>query len=111
MSASRSSHGRAAIAAALVGAAMLGGCTSSRIIDSLPAAVGGLPEGVPPRPTAQVDYPAVHAMPPPRNDPTLSFAEKKRLEDELIAARTRARQGANADTNATNATAGAARNP
>ena len=89
---------------------MLGGCTSSRVIDSLPASLGGLPEGVPPRPTASVDYPAVHNMPPPRNDPTLSYAEKKRLEDELIAARNRAAQQGGR-TDAVPTSAGAARNP
>jgi hypothetical protein len=69
---------------------MLGGCSSSHtIIDNLPASVGGLPEGTPARPATPAAYPAVHDMPPPRNDTPLSEAERARLKAELIATRDR----------------------
>ena len=42
---------------------------------------------MPERPAVQPEYPAVHDMPPPRTDSTLSEDEKKRLKDELIASR------------------------
>jgi hypothetical protein len=45
---------------------------------------------MPERPAVQPDYPAVHDLPPPRADTTLSDAEKKSLKDELIASRERA---------------------
>ncbi|HEY7298924.1 MAG TPA: hypothetical protein VH684_13535 [Xanthobacteraceae bacterium] len=45
---------------------------------------------MPDRPAVQPDYPAVHDMPPPRSDSTLSEAEKKNLRDDLIASRERA---------------------
>jgi len=45
---------------------------------------------MPERPAVQPEYPAVHDMPPPRTDSTLSEDEKKRLKDELIASRERA---------------------
>ena len=71
-------------------AVLLSACSSNRIGDSLPPSLGGLPAGVPERPAAQPDYPAVHDLPPPRADTTLSDAEKKSLKDELIASRERA---------------------
>jgi hypothetical protein len=75
----------------LGGAGILSACSSSsRIGDSLPPSLGGLPAGVPERPAVQPAYPAVHDMPPPRADSTLSDAEKKSLKDDLIASRERA---------------------
>jgi hypothetical protein len=77
--------------AMLVGAgAVLGGCTAASIGDRLPTAMGGLPEGVPPRQPPDAPYPAVHATPPPRAQAVLSDEEKQKLEDDLIAARKRA---------------------
>ena len=110
-SALQSRHGSAgrAIAAALVSAAMLCGCSTYALIDNMPAAVGGLPEGVPERPASPAAYPSVNDRPPAREDAPLSEAEKKRLQDELIATRTRAaRQSGNAEVISTSA--GAARN-
>ena len=71
-------------------AGLLSACSSSRIGDSLPPSLSGLPAGMPDRPAVQPDYPAVHDLPPPRADTTLSDAEKKSLKDELIASRERA---------------------
>ena len=91
-SALRLRHGSAAraVAAALLSAAMLGGCSTYALIDSMPASVGGLPEAVPERPATPVAYPAVHDRPPAREDAPLTEQEKKRLQEELIAARARA---------------------
>jgi len=72
-------------------AGILSACSSSnRIGDSLPPSLGGMPAGMPERPAVQPDYPAVHDLPPPRADTTLSDAEKKSLKDDLIASRERA---------------------
>jgi hypothetical protein len=72
-------------------AGFLSACSSSnRIGESLPPTLGGLPAGMPERPAVQPDYPAVHDLPPPRADTTLSDAEKKSLKDDLIASRERA---------------------
>ena len=70
----------------LAGAALLSACSPS----SLPPSLGGLPQNFPERPAVQPAYPAVHDMPPPRGDATLSAAEKKKLKDDLIASRERA---------------------
>ena len=80
---------RATALAAALSALMLGGCSGSMIADHLPTAVGGLPEGVPERPPTEQAYPAVHAMPPPRTTTTLSEAQQKALESELVAVRNR----------------------
>jgi hypothetical protein len=64
-------------------ALILSGCAS--VIADMP--VIGLPEGAPPRPAAQADYPAVHDMPPRRADTPLNEQEQQKLEQELIAAR------------------------
>ena len=55
--------------------------------DRLPVAAGGLPDNAPPRPTAEMAYPAVHNMPPARATTPLSYDQQKKLEDDLIAAR------------------------
>jgi hypothetical protein len=79
------------LAALCLLAMLLSACSSnSRIGDSLPPSLGGLPAGMPERPAVQPDYPAVHDLPPPRADTTLSDAEKKSLKDDLIASRERA---------------------
>src|SRR6516225_10967313 len=76
----------------LAAAGLLSACSSSsRIGDSLPPSLGGLPQNIPERPAVQPAYPAVHDMPPPRGDTTLSEAEKKNLKDDLIASRERAK--------------------
>jgi len=98
----------------LAGAATVSGC--STVIDAIPTAVGGLPEGVPERPAAQ-EYPAVHDLPPPRADTPLNETEKKRLKDDLIKVRDRAtRQATGAPdpataTGSTRSSGSAAANP
>jgi hypothetical protein len=76
-----------AAALALLLSAALGGCTS--VIDQIPTSLGGLPEGVPQRPAAPPTYPAVHDMPAPREDVTLSPEERKRLQEDLKKSRDR----------------------
>jgi hypothetical protein len=94
---------RVAAAALLFAAALiLPGCSVGTIGDHIPAAVGGLPEGTPQRPAEQ-PYPAVHDVPPPRNSAALTDAERKKLEDDLVAARKRTEGAAKP--------AGSARNP
>jgi hypothetical protein len=73
--------------------AVLSGCASSiggSVGDHLPTAAGGLPEGTPQRPATPAAYPAVHEMPPSRENQVLTYDEQKKLENDLIAARTRA---------------------
>jgi hypothetical protein len=76
----------------LSAAAVLAACSSAPIIDHIPAAIGGLPEGTPERPATPAPYPAVHDMPTSRGPTVYSEAEKKRLREELISTRERARQ-------------------
>jgi hypothetical protein len=80
-------------AALLCGLAVaLAGCSSTpfdKIGDSLPASIGGLPADTPERPAAPPAYPAVHDMPPPRPNTTLSAEEQIQLENELTAVRVR----------------------
>jgi hypothetical protein len=93
---SRSTSAPRVLACALViaGGVILASC--STVGDHLPAAAGGLPQGVPPRPTTTGSYPAVHDMPPPRAETVLTDEEQKKLEEDLIAARNRAKGAARA---------------
>jgi hypothetical protein len=79
---------RAVLAAAALSAAaaILAGCSASTIADHMPTAMGGLPEGMPQRPATPAPYPAVHDLPPKRQETVLSYEEQKKLEDDLIAA-------------------------
>lgn len=72
----------------LAAAMTLGACTTAQI-DQIPQSVGGLPEGAPARPTAQMAFPAVHDMPPQRAQPLLDEEAQQRLEKDLIKARNR----------------------
>lgn len=97
----------------LAAALTLCGCTS-HIADSVPAAVGGLPENVPARPATPSEFPAVHDRPPARAEAPLSEAESKRLKEDLIAARDRAARRAQKTEPATTGStpaAGSADNP
>ena len=71
---------------AVVVASTLSAC-SSTMFSELPPSVGGLPAGTPERPTTPTAYPAVHDMPPPRNDAVLTEAEQKKIQHDLNAAR------------------------
>ncbi|ARQ01952.1 hypothetical protein [Pseudorhodoplanes sinuspersici] len=79
--------GRPKTLAALAALVLLQGCSTAQI-DSIPHAVGGLPEGAPPRPAEAPAYPAVHDMPPDRGA-LLDAEQQKRLHDDLIATRNR----------------------
>ena len=83
------------ILAALTLAMALAGCSSGAVIDKLPGDMG-LPAGTPERPTTPYVYPAVHDMPPPRADPTMSEEQQVKAEEEMKAVRDRqeARDGA-----------------
>jgi hypothetical protein len=101
MSSVRTRQSRTLAAAVLIlGAANLSGCSS--VVDSIPTAAGGLPEGAPARAAERPAYPAVNDVPAGRNGAILSAAEKKMLQDDLIASRERAiQQGATATTEVT----------
>ena len=79
--------GRPKLWAALAALGLLQACATAQI-DSIPHAVGGLPEGAPQRPAQAPAYPAVHAMPPDRGA-LLDAEQQKRLHDDLIATRNR----------------------
>jgi hypothetical protein len=68
-------------------AVALCGCAST--MESLPTALGGLPEGTPGRPDVQPDYPGVFTTPPPRSNTVLTDEERKKVEADLTAARER----------------------
>jgi hypothetical protein len=91
----------------LAGAAIIAGCAASTIADHMPTAVGGLPQGTPPRPETPSAYPAVHDMPPPRGNTVLTGEEQKKIEDDLVAARNRAATA----SGSTGKPAGSARDP
>jgi hypothetical protein len=60
-----------------------------KIGDTLPAAAGGLPSGVPARPETAPDFVPVGDTPPPRDLKTLTEAERKKLEADLVTMRDR----------------------
>src|SRR5262245_1459021 len=98
------------IAAALLLAATLGACSS--VVDNIPTSLGGLPEGVPPRPATPPAFPAVHDAPPPRKDTARTAAETNRLREDLQTVRNRvAPAPAPEATGSTAGNAGSARNP
>ena len=86
---------RAAMLAALLSAAgaLIGGCATGTVADHAPATVGSLPEGAPARPSNPYSFPAVHDMPPPRDEKVLTVEEQRKVEDELVAMRNRAATG------------------
>jgi hypothetical protein len=52
-------------------------------LSDLPQSLGGLPAGAPPRPEAQAEFPAVHDMPPQRQETLLEPEEQQRIQREL----------------------------
>ena len=74
-------------------AAAMAGCAAANYA-GMPTAVGGLPEGTPPRPQTVSPYPAVNDMPPPRGTTVLTSEEQMKAEDDLAAARDRAASAA-----------------
>ncbi len=81
--AGRSAGARLALALVLAS----GLCACSSTLSSLPPQLGGLPAGTPKQPAAPAGYPAVHDMPPPRNDVTLTDEQQKKATAELTALR------------------------
>ena len=75
-----------AVVFAAVVAPTLSAC-SSTMFSEMPASVGGLPAGTPERSATPAAYPAVHDMPPRRNDVVLTDAEQKKIQNDLNAAR------------------------
>lgn len=92
-------------------AAAVAGCSSVSVVDSIPNSMGGLPEGTPARPASPAAYPAVHDMPPPRQEGALSEAESKRLREDLKNTRARIAPTPTEATGSTPGAAGGARNP
>ncbi|HEX4557566.1 MAG TPA: hypothetical protein VH249_26505 [Xanthobacteraceae bacterium] len=76
-----------ALVAALALPIGLGGCSST--LSSMPTELGGMPANTPQPSGAPVAYPAVHDMPPPRQNAVLTDAEQKAAEAELAALRER----------------------
>ncbi len=99
--------GRAAKAvAALLLVACAAGCAS--VVDNMPTGLGGLPEGVPQRSAAPAAYPAVHDIPPARQENALNEVQSKRLREELKNVRNRV---ATPDATGSADQAGSARRP
>jgi hypothetical protein len=65
----------------------LGACSS--VFSSLPTQLGGMPADTPQASAAPAGYPAVHDMPPPRQNAVLTESEQKQAESELTALRER----------------------
>jgi hypothetical protein len=76
---------------AVLACALLTGCSgfSHVVADNWPRALGGLPEGVPPRGDPP-PMPAVHELPPPRDTARMTPEERKKYEEELRSTRTQA---------------------
>jgi hypothetical protein len=70
-----------------LGALILTGCASG---PSGPFAGLAAPDAAPAAPAAQLPYPAVHDLPPPRGTTPLTTEEQQKLERDLAA--TRAKQ-------------------
>jgi hypothetical protein len=72
--------------AALLLGLMLGGCSTGPLAD-LPQSIGGLPAGAPARPATPAAFPAVHDMPPQRQETLLEPDEQLRVQRDLERAR------------------------
>jgi hypothetical protein len=82
--------GRARRVAVLLALALpIGLCACSSTFSSLPTQLGGMPADTPQTSAAPAAYPAVHDMPPPRQNAVLTEAEQKQAESELAALRER----------------------
>ena len=73
-------------AAALAGCASINEQAAGRLSE-LPAV--GLPADAPARPATPPPYPAVHDMPAPRGRALMTEVEQQKMEDDLVAARSR----------------------
>jgi hypothetical protein len=102
-------HRRSALAAALAVALSAGMAGCSTVIDAIPTAAGGLPEGAPERPATAPDYLPVGDTTAARENRPLTDAERMKLEAELAAMRTQ--QGQRAAAPSMPAPPGPATNP
>ena len=102
-------HRRSALAAALAMALSAGMAGCSTVIDAIPTAAGGLPNGAPERPATAPDYLPVGDTTAARENRPLTEAERLKLEAELAAMRSQQEQRAVAPP--APAAAGPARNP
>jgi hypothetical protein len=80
----RFTHHLLGFALVSAGAGSLASCSS---MAQLPVSAGGMPQDAPKRPQIAPAFPAVHDMPPPRNNAALTEEEKKRVEAELAVLR------------------------
>lgn len=79
------------VGCALVSAGgLLAGCSSvSHVVaDHWPRALGGLPEGVPPRQENPPEYVSINEAPPTRDTKKLTPQERAKYEAEMAASRT-----------------------
>jgi hypothetical protein len=74
-----------AVAALLLSAPALGGCSTS--IADMPLV--GTPAGAPERPKEAGSYLPVHDLPPDREEAAMSPADRAKMQAELLAARDR----------------------
>ena len=79
---------RCFLAAGLVALTATGGLAQT-MLERLPPSMGGLPADAPAAPKTPYQYPAVHDMPPPRTDKTLSDDQQSDLLKQLENARDR----------------------
>jgi hypothetical protein len=79
-----------AAGALLSASGVLTGCSSvSHVVaDHWPRALGGLPEGVPPRQENPPEYMSVNEAPPTRDTKKLTPQERAKYEAEMAASRT-----------------------
>jgi hypothetical protein len=73
---------------AVLGLAILGGCSSGALVDKLPGEMAE-PADTPARPVTPYVFPAVHDIPPPRATPTMTEDQQIKLEKDLAVARDR----------------------
>jgi len=104
-------HRRSALAAALAVALCTGMAGCSTVIDAIPTAAGGLPNGAPERPATAPDYLPVGDTTATRENRPLTEAERVKLEAELAAMRSQQEQRAVSAPAPAPAAAGPARNP
>jgi hypothetical protein len=79
---------RSLLAASFLGLLMTS-CSAGSPLENLPPSMGGLPADAPAAPKLPYQFPAVHDMPPPRNDKTLSDDQQLNLLNQLEDARDR----------------------
>jgi len=73
-----------ALALPLGGQLVLSGCAMGGMGDTLPHAMGGLPESAPQRPAKPYDYPPVYDTPADRADRPLDDSQQLKLQRELL---------------------------